>query len=103
MAETTPEIPDSARPKVAETAIAGALATAFVWAWNINFPEMSPWHAGDLIIGAWVTLITWLTGPLIRRYQVWAEGGSQQSANMIALAKDVRALALEVKALKEKP
>lgn len=67
------DIPNSQKPKVAASAVAGAIATMLIWLWNTRFPESAMWHAGDLVVGAFVTIVTWFTGPLIRRYQQWAE------------------------------
>ncbi len=98
MAETL----KSEQPKVAESAVAGAIATLAIWIWNTKFPDTSLWHAGDLIVGAWVTLATWFTGPLLRRYQGWAERGVAEKAQRGELAGLLDKLSKRLDAVEEK-
>jgi len=92
-------IPDSQRPKVKATYVAGAggagVGAVLVSLWNGYVGEFSPLYldaaAAALLAGALTTFVAGVAGPLLRKYQSWAENGDTTSRNMIVIAKRLKA------------
>ena len=74
-------------PKVAATGIAGVVAALAVWAWNIWQGPAGTWELIEPISGMVVALVAWFAGPLLRKYQSWANAGDELADKLAAAAE----------------
>jgi len=61
----------SEKPKVAATGIGGTVGVLAVWGYNTVF-EGSKWILDEPINLAVVAVITFFIGPILRKYEKWA-------------------------------
>ena len=88
-------------PRVAATGIAGMVAALVVWAWNIWQGPIGPWELVEPINGIVVALVAWAAGPLLRKYERWANNGKASDTDLMALAEDLQTLAQEIRDIKQ--
>ncbi len=62
----------SRKPKVMATGIGGAVGTIAAWVWNTGFDE-TKWVLEDFQVGIVVTIVAFFAGPVLRKYQEWAD------------------------------
>lgn len=98
-------VPESDKPKVKTTYLAGALAALAGMAWNHWMPELNIGEAG---VASLAVVIGGLAGPLYRRFQKWAEQDKMADSQVEGLARkiadiDSRLMRLEGKPTEETP